>query len=203
MIMYRNKTLLHHQYFAFPDWSGGMYATATLPGSRPGGLVAATWAALMLIGQNGYVECCRQIVKAAREISSGIAQIDGLRVLGNPQASVVSFTNDERSEKGRKLDVYQVSDGKRPSSSPFFWAFFCTIVPTCLRVMAMCTTGADGVGGAIVLFISCSNSHLAFTFYHLHITLSVDTITCTTSPHDISCVLDISCGSYIDLCVWC
>ena len=106
--MYRDKALLHHQYFTIPNWSGGMYATATLPGSRPGGLVAATWAALMSMGESGYVDCCREIVSAAREIARGIGQIGGLCVLGSPQASVVAFG----TAAGAELDIYQVSDGE-------------------------------------------------------------------------------------------
>ena len=35
---------------------GGIYATPTMLGSRPGGVVAATWAAMMRYGEAGYVE---------------------------------------------------------------------------------------------------------------------------------------------------
>jgi hypothetical protein len=30
-------------YFVAPAWMGGIYATPASPGSRPGGLIAATW----------------------------------------------------------------------------------------------------------------------------------------------------------------
>ena len=43
--MYRHRGLREHQYFVAPAWKGGAYASYGLPGSRSGGLIAATWAA--------------------------------------------------------------------------------------------------------------------------------------------------------------
>lgn len=41
------------QFFVAPDWSGGIYACPTIPGSRPGGIIASTWAAMMFLGESG------------------------------------------------------------------------------------------------------------------------------------------------------
>ena len=38
------------------DWSGGVYATAGMCGSRPGGPVAGAWAAMVKSGEEGYVD---------------------------------------------------------------------------------------------------------------------------------------------------
>jgi hypothetical protein len=35
-------------YFVAPEWMGGIYATPASPGSRPGGLIAATWYCIFL-----------------------------------------------------------------------------------------------------------------------------------------------------------
>ena len=43
--------LRQHQYFVAPDWSGGIYATPAVAGSRPGALIAGTWAAMMYMGK--------------------------------------------------------------------------------------------------------------------------------------------------------
>ena len=40
-------------------------------GSRPGGPVAATWAAMRRFGEDGYVETTREIVGATRRIAEG------------------------------------------------------------------------------------------------------------------------------------
>jgi len=36
--VYRSKELRKHQYFCFPNWTGGLYVTPTIAGSRPGEL---------------------------------------------------------------------------------------------------------------------------------------------------------------------
>lgn len=38
---------------AVTEWSGGLYVSPTVAGSRPGGLIAGAWAALMSLGQEG------------------------------------------------------------------------------------------------------------------------------------------------------
>ena len=43
VILYRNKELRRAQYFAYPEWMGGLYATPTIAGSRSGALLACAW----------------------------------------------------------------------------------------------------------------------------------------------------------------
>lgn len=38
---------------AVTEWSGGLYVSPTIAGSRPGGLIAGAWAAMMSLGLNG------------------------------------------------------------------------------------------------------------------------------------------------------
>ena len=40
IVLYRNKALRQSQYFCYADWTGGMYTTPTIAGSRSGGLIA-------------------------------------------------------------------------------------------------------------------------------------------------------------------
>lgn len=104
IIMYRNEDLRMHQYFIEADWVGGLYGSPTLAGSRPGALVVGCWATMVKIGEDGYTESCRTIINAARELRDYIdREIPALRVIGDPQFSVISFTSD-------KLDVYELSD---------------------------------------------------------------------------------------------
>jgi len=41
VVLYRNNSWRRYQYFSFPDWPGGIYASPTSAGSRSGGLTAA------------------------------------------------------------------------------------------------------------------------------------------------------------------
>lgn len=66
------------------DWSGGLYVSPSQPGSRSGGLVAQTWAAIMHLGEEGYVEATREIIDAAVNLASGVNLIPGLQARLRP-----------------------------------------------------------------------------------------------------------------------
>ncbi|KAF8828699.1 hypothetical protein HHX47_DHR3000134 [Lentinula edodes] len=106
VVMYKNAALRRFQYYVYPDWSGGVYASPSLSGSRPGALIAGTWAAMQYMGDKGYLESCRDIVTCARSIADTIASsIPELYVLGSPPASVVAF-----GSKHPKVNILEVGD---------------------------------------------------------------------------------------------
>ena len=84
------------------EWPGGLYFSPTLAGSRPGGLSAACWAAMVSMGESGYLEAARGILETAAEVKRGIREIAGLHVLGDPLFTV-AFASDE-------VDIYAVAD---------------------------------------------------------------------------------------------
>ncbi|PWN30943.1 sphinganine-1-phosphate aldolase [Jaminaea rosea] len=107
VVMYRDQALRRCQYYVQPDWSGGVYASPTIAGSRPGALIAGTWTAMMSLGEDGYTKSCHEIVGAARAIEQGIRdEIPDLQVLGKPLVSVVAFASSNPS----RLSIYEVGD---------------------------------------------------------------------------------------------
>jgi glutamate/tyrosine decarboxylase-like PLP-dependent enzyme len=104
VLLHRGQELGHAQYFAFTDWPGGLYMTPTFAGSRPGALSAACWAALVSIGEDGYLDATRRILAAAATIRRGIAGIPELRVLGDPLFCIAFATRDD------ELAIYRVMD---------------------------------------------------------------------------------------------
>lgn len=105
VVMYASPQLRRFQYYIQPDWSGGVYASPTIAGSRPGALIAGTWTAMVAMGQDGYTKSCREIVGAARAIEQGIRDdIPDLTILGKPLVSVVAFASSGR------VNVYEVGD---------------------------------------------------------------------------------------------
>ena len=102
VVLYRGQELRRYQYFTATEWPGGLYCSPTLAGSRPGGLVAACWAALVATGEQGYLEATKQILETAATIRRGVEAIDGLRVLGDP-LWVIAFASP-------KLDIYRILD---------------------------------------------------------------------------------------------
>jgi len=110
VVMYNSHELRRYQYFVAAEWCGGVYASPSLPGSRPGGLIAATWAALVSMGHEGYLDCARQIMNAAKIIEAGVRKIEGLRVLGQPDMSIICFDVDHSSAKGKKLSIFKIGE---------------------------------------------------------------------------------------------
>ena len=48
-LLYRSKSLRSFQYFTYPDWPGGLYLSPGFAGSRSGGLIASSWASMLLM----------------------------------------------------------------------------------------------------------------------------------------------------------
>lgn len=90
VILYSDKKYRQYQYFVAPDWQGGIYASPSVAGSRPGGIIAACWATMMHMGENGYVDATRKIISTARKIRDEILKIEGVFVFGDPEVSVVA-----------------------------------------------------------------------------------------------------------------
>jgi sphinganine-1-phosphate aldolase len=84
VVLYRDRELRRSQYFTITDWPGGLYMSPTFAGSRPGGLSAACWAAMVATGEDGYLEAARRILETGQRVKQGIGAIPGLRVLGDP-----------------------------------------------------------------------------------------------------------------------
>ena len=102
VLLYRNSDLRRYQYFNFTDWPGGIYFSPGLSGSRSGGIVAATWAAMVSLGEHGYLEVAKGIFDTAATIRRGIDAIPELEVIGNP-TFLVAF-------RARDLNIYHVND---------------------------------------------------------------------------------------------
>jgi glutamate/tyrosine decarboxylase-like PLP-dependent enzyme len=102
VILYRHTELRHFQYFTSTDWPGGLYFSPTMAGSRPGALSAACWAAMVTMGEDGYLRAAQAILETATKIKAGIRAIPELQLIGDP-LFVLAFTSES-------LDVFQVME---------------------------------------------------------------------------------------------
>lgn len=105
VVLYRDTSYLRHQFFVATDWPGGIYASPSMTGTRAGGPIAAAWASLVALGEDGFLEHTRRAMEASRKIQDGIAAIPGLAVVGRPDATIVAWTSTDRS-----VDVFAVAD---------------------------------------------------------------------------------------------
>ena len=105
VLLYRNMKTMRHQFFVSTDWPGGVYASACLPGTRPGGAIAAAWAAVMAMGEQGYMDMAQKTAQATDQLMAGIRQVPGLCILGEPAMSLVAIAAAEP-----EIDIYVVAD---------------------------------------------------------------------------------------------
>ncbi|RFU31959.1 hypothetical protein B7463_g4384, partial [Scytalidium lignicola] len=106
-VIYRTAALRQYQYFVSPDWSGGVYASPSIAGSRPGALIAGCWTSLMSVGEAGYIKACTQIVGATKKIIEAIQTNpvlnNDLEIIGKPLVSVVAF-------QSKTINIYDIAD---------------------------------------------------------------------------------------------
>jgi glutamate/tyrosine decarboxylase-like PLP-dependent enzyme len=138
VVCYRDMSYLKHQFFVATGWPGGIYASPSMQGTRPGGAIAAAWASLMALGEDGFVELARETMEAKEQLKSGVEAIEDLEVLGSEHATVVTWRSshpeidtyaiaDQMEERGWSLDRQQnpacvhctVSAGNRPVVGDF------------------------------------------------------------------------------------
>jgi tyrosine decarboxylase MnfA len=102
-ILYRKERIWKHQFSVYTDWSGGIYISPSMRGTRPGGAIAASWAAMRHLGMEGYLSLAKTVMDASKKLIEGINKIPELYIIGDPVMSVFSFTSDD-------IDIYYLGD---------------------------------------------------------------------------------------------
>jgi glutamate/tyrosine decarboxylase-like PLP-dependent enzyme len=87
------RTRAHREFarYQFDDWPSGIYSGLTFTGTRPGGAIAAAWAALNFLGQAGYREIAEATMRAKEKTIAGLTAIEGVRVHGEPPLYAFSW----------------------------------------------------------------------------------------------------------------
>jgi len=137
VLVFRDKALRRHGYFAKPDWKGGMYASPGMGGSRSGGLIAATWAVMVSLGREGYLAKARRVFETAFAMQAEVKKHPELRLMGSP-TFCFSFTSDG-------FDVYHVNDAMKQRG----WRFNGQQFPSAIH---MCVTGPQTQPGVVERF---------------------------------------------------
>ena len=94
VILYRSKDYRLNQIFVHASWPGYPLVNTAVLSTRSAGPLAAAWATIHFLGEEGYLKLASMLLRARKAIVSGIREI-GLSILGEPEASIVAFTSDE------------------------------------------------------------------------------------------------------------
>jgi glutamate/tyrosine decarboxylase-like PLP-dependent enzyme len=103
VILHRNRELRRHQTFRTDNWLGGLYASSGVLGTKSGGPIAAAWAVLKHLGEDGYLRLTRAAREATEALVAGLHATPGVRVLAEPDATLVAFACDD-------ADAFAVGD---------------------------------------------------------------------------------------------
>lgn len=103
VLLYRNLDLRKSQFSVYANWQGGIYASTSFLGTKPGGIVASTWTALNHIGNDGYIELTKKTMQATNLIKNFVNNHNDLYLIGEPIMSVLAF-------KSKSINIYLIAD---------------------------------------------------------------------------------------------
>ncbi|MEO6204195.1 MAG: aspartate aminotransferase family protein [Mycobacteriales bacterium] len=105
VLLFSSQAMRRPSYYACADWTGYTMVNATVQSTKSGGPVAAAWAVLNLVGDEGYLELARKTLSATRRLIEGATVIPGLRVLGDPEMALVAMASTDPA-----VNVFVVCD---------------------------------------------------------------------------------------------
>ncbi len=102
-VSYRSEALqnYHNTGVVVENWQSGTYKSHGVIGSRPGSAVAAAWAVMSYLGEEGYMDITRQTLAIKDKMITSIESIEDFKVLRN-ESLLIPF----RSETLEMLNVF-------------------------------------------------------------------------------------------------
>lgn len=152
VLLYRDKDLRKYQYFTYPTWPGGLYVSPGFAGSRSGGILASTWAAIVATGASGYLAAADAIMRTATTLKDGIRDIPELEVIGDP-LFLIAF------KAAGDLDIYHVNDALIAQG----WRMIALQYPAALH---FCVTRPSTAPGLAEQFLEALRTAVAYAVEH-------------------------------------
>ncbi|MFD0633537.1 pyridoxal phosphate-dependent decarboxylase family protein [Catenulispora yoronensis] len=109
VLLFRDEDMRRHAYYVCASWPGYPVVNTTVQSSKGAGPLAGAWATMQALGAEGYRALGRSVLAATRRLVEGIADIEGLRVLGTPEAALVAIGADPAAP----LDLWALADESR------------------------------------------------------------------------------------------
>ena len=89
-LFFRDAASFELMEYRFDNWPRGQYSTRTLVGTRGGGAIAAAWAVMNYLGEEGYLRVTERVIATRRAIEEGLKPL-GLHALGRPELSILAY----------------------------------------------------------------------------------------------------------------
>jgi glutamate/tyrosine decarboxylase-like PLP-dependent enzyme len=94
VVLYRSKDLRRHQIFTAATWTGYSVINPTIQSTKSGGPLAACWALLNFLGDEGYMRFAERKLTATRAIAEMIRAHPDVRLMAEPESTLLAFTAD-------------------------------------------------------------------------------------------------------------
>ena len=106
VLLYRDAEVRRFAWFVNSSTTEYAVINPTVQSSRTGGPVAAAWALFQHLGQAGYMEMTRRVLATTRAMVEGVAGIEGVAVLGEPDMTMFTLASDT-------VNVFELDDAMR------------------------------------------------------------------------------------------
>lgn len=106
VMVYANKDLRSYQSFITDNWLGGMYGSSGVLGTKSAGPLAAAWAVMQHLGDEGYLRLAEVARNATLKLSQGIKSSPDLDLRAEPESTLFSFGASNPAD----LNIFAVAD---------------------------------------------------------------------------------------------
>jgi sphinganine-1-phosphate aldolase len=113
VLLQRGRDRQRAQYFATTGWPGYPVVNPTMLGSKSAGALAASWAIVQALGARGFAQLAESCRRATVALADIVADIDGLRIVGDPVGPLLAVGTDETVPEDRRVDPHHWADRAR------------------------------------------------------------------------------------------
>ena len=106
VMIYANKDLRSYQSFITDNWLGGTYGSSGVLGTKSAGPLAAAWAVMQYLGDEGYLRLAKLARNATLELAQGVKNNLDLKLRAEPESTLFSFGASNPAE----LNIFAVAD---------------------------------------------------------------------------------------------
>lgn len=107
ILLHRDPALRKPQFFASAAWPGYTMLNSTTQSTRSGGPIAAAWAVVQHIGDDGYAALADRTERGVRALADGVDALEHVHLVTRPESTLVVLGADEA------CDVFTIADKMR------------------------------------------------------------------------------------------
>ena len=127
VLLYRNRDLRQHAIFTCSATTEYAVINPTVLSSKSAGPIAASWAVMRFLGEDGYQRIVRETWDATQTLLRGIKGIDGVEVLAEPELCMFTLGSTQ-------INVFDLDDEMRERGWLLLPQFACGGGPANLHV---------------------------------------------------------------------